>query len=78
MRPGTALNCEDGIVFADEALRASLAERHPAVAARIEARRAFVRDVLGIELKPSILPTSSVPLILPPCWLTPERVFVAG
>jgi len=34
--------------------------------------------VLGIELKPSVLPTSSIPLILPPCWLAPERVFVAG
>ncbi len=78
MRPGTALNCEDGIVFADEGLRAALAGRHPAVAARIDARRAFVRDVLGIELKPSVLPTSSIPLILPPCWLAPERVFVAG
>jgi hypothetical protein len=78
MRPGRALNCEDGIVFADERLRADLAERHPTVAARIAARRAFVRDVLGIDLKPSILPTSNIPLALPPCWLTPERVFVAG
>lgn len=78
MRPGRALNCEDGIVFADEALRALLAERHPAVASRIDARRAFVRDVLGIDLKPSILPTANIPLILPPCWLQPDRVFVAG
>jgi hypothetical protein len=78
MKTGRALNCEDGIVFADAALRADLAARHPAVAARIDARRAFIRDTLGIDLKPSVLPTSSIPLILPPCWLTPDRVFVAG
>ena len=37
MRAGWALNCEDGVVFADAALRAELKARHPAVAQRIEA-----------------------------------------
>ena len=49
MRAGWALNCEDGVVFADAALRAELKARHPAVAERIEARRKFVRDELGIR-----------------------------
>ena len=48
MRAGWALNCEDGVVFADTALRAELKARHPAVVERIEARRKFVRDELGI------------------------------
>ena len=39
MRDGWALNCEDGIVFADAVLRAELKARHPAVVERIEARR---------------------------------------
>ena len=55
MRAGWALNCEDEIVFADAALRAELKARHPAVAARIEARRNFVRDELGIAITDSII-----------------------
>ena len=69
MRDGWALNCEDGIVFADAALRAELKAGHPAVVARIEARRNFVRDALGIAIRDSILPLSSPPLCLPPFWL---------
>jgi hypothetical protein len=71
---GQALNCEDPVTFADQALRAELERKHPGCHARIEARRAFMRDELGVELKPSILPLSSTPLYLPPFWLTPDRV----
>ena len=74
MRAGWALNCEDGVVFADAALRADLSARHPAVAGRIEARRKFVRDELGIPLRDSILPLSSTPLCLPPFWLAPGTI----
>jgi hypothetical protein len=76
MRAGSALNCEDGVVFADAALRAELKARHPAVAERIEARRQFVRDELGIPIKNSILPLSSTPLCLPPFWLAAGRLLV--
>ena len=74
MRAGWALNCEDGVVFADAALRAELKARHPAVAERIEARRRFVRDELGIAIKDSILPLSSTPLCLPPFWLASRAI----
>jgi hypothetical protein len=69
MRAGWALNCEDGVVFADAGLRAELKACHPTVAERIEARRRFVHDKLGISIKDSILPLSSTPLCLPPFWL---------
>jgi hypothetical protein len=78
MRTGWALNCEDGVVFADSALRAELAIRHPSVMSRIEARRAFVRDSLGVTIRESILPLSSTPLCLPPFWLAPRRLLVAS
>lgn len=78
MRAGWALNCEDGIVFADAALRAELKAHHPAVAERIERRRSFVRDKLGIIIKDSILPLSSTPLCLPPFWLAPGRLLARG
>jgi hypothetical protein len=74
VRAGWALNCEDGVVFADAALRAELKARHPAVVERIEARRKFVGDKLGIPIKDSILPLSSTPLCLPPFWLAPGRL----
>ena len=74
MRAGWALNCEDGVVFADAALRAELKSRHPALVARIEARRSFVRDELGIPIRDAILPLSSTPLCLPPFWLAPGQL----
>jgi hypothetical protein len=72
-----ALNHEDSVTFADAALRAELARLYPAVAARIAARRTFIREVIGIELKPSILPMSHAPLALPPFWLASDKIFTA-
>jgi len=71
---GWALNCEDGVVFAGEALRADLRARHPAAFARMEARQKFARDVIGAQVKDSILLLSSTPLCLPPFWLAPGRL----
>jgi hypothetical protein len=76
-RTGHALNCEDSVVFADERLRREIEERYPAVWQRIQKRRAFMRDKIGVDLKPSILPLSNTPLCLPPFWLAPEKLLVA-
>lgn len=69
MRTGWALNCEDAVTFADKALRDELRARHPAVADRFDARRAFVRDSLAIEVRDNVLLLSAIPLCLPPFWL---------
>jgi Xaa-Pro aminopeptidase len=66
-------NIEDGIALADEELRAAFADRYPAAWARIEARRAFMADALGIELHPDVLPFSNIPAYLPPFLLAPGR-----
>ena len=76
MKNGWALNCEDGVAFADEALRAELQAKHPEVLDRVNARRSFMADVLGVEVRPSILPLSSTPLCLPPFWLAPGMLVV--
>lgn len=76
LRAGLALNCEDPVVFADQALRSEIAARHPAVAERIARRRTFMRGVIGIDLKDAMLPLSSTPLCLAPFWLKPERLLV--
>ncbi len=71
---GWALNCEDPVTLADDALRAELRVLHPECFARIEARRAFMRSELGITPADSVLPLSSTPLYLPPFWLKPTQV----
>ncbi|WP_210526710.1 M24 family metallopeptidase [Rubellimicrobium arenae] len=76
MPDGAALNCEDAVAIADVDLRADLAARHPEVWARIEARRAFLRDSLGVTLRESLLPLSNIQLALPPFWLASEMLFV--
>ncbi len=76
MPAGQALNCEDPVIFADNALRADLAKTYPEVFSRIRARRNFMIDELGITVKDSILPLSSTPLCLPPFWLRPKLLLV--
>jgi hypothetical protein len=66
-------NIEDGIALADEQLRADFERKYPEAWTRIEARRAFMQDTLGIQLKPEVLPFSNIPAYLPPFWLSPHR-----
>jgi hypothetical protein len=71
--PYHTTNIEDGIALADEALRAAFAAKYPEAWSRIERRRTFMQEVLGIRLKPEVLPFSNIPAYLPPFWLAPER-----
>ena len=66
-------NIEDGIALADAPLRAALADRFPAAWARIEQRRRFMADQLGIDLHPDVLPLSNLPAHLPPFLLRPDH-----
>lgn len=64
-------NIEDGIALADTDLRAAFAAQYPEAWSRIQARRAFMTDVLGIRLRPEVLPFSNIPAYLPPYLLNP-------
>lgn len=66
-------NIEDGIALADASLRDDLADRFPEAWQRIERRRAFMADQLGIELHPDVLPLSNLAAHLPPFVLRPDR-----
>jgi hypothetical protein len=72
--PYHTTNIEDGIALADEPLRNALALNYPEAWQRIQQRRVFMQDVLGIHLKPEVLPFSNIPAYLPPYWLSPDRV----
>jgi hypothetical protein len=65
-------NIEDGIALADADLRADIARRHPGMWRRIEARRTFMAEQLGIDLHPDVLPFSNLPAVLSPYLLRPE------
>jgi len=71
--PYFTTNIEDGVALADASLRAALASAYPDAWARIQGRRRFMNDALGIELHPDVLPFSNIPAFLPPFLLRPER-----
>ena len=72
--PYYGANIEDGIALLDERGRAELRDKHPDVAGRIDARRAFMTDTLGIALKPEVMPLSNLAAVYPPFLLAPDRL----
>jgi len=70
-------NIEDGIAVADRALRDAFRARYPEAWDRIERRRTFMQETLGIRLGPDVLPFSNIPAYLPPFLLSPSRVMTA-
>jgi hypothetical protein len=66
-------NIEDGVALADESLRAAFAAAYPGAWNRIQARRRFMDDVLGISLHPDVLPFSNLAAHLTPFLLRPDR-----
>ena len=71
--PYHTTNIEDGIALADEDLRKAFWRKYPAAWDRIQKRRAYMRNTLGIKLKPEVLPFSNMPAYLPPFWLSAGR-----
>ncbi|MGV3489759.1 MAG: M24 family metallopeptidase [Devosia sp.] len=72
--PYFGANIEDGIALLDDWGRDQLREEYPDVWARTEARRAFMADVLGIRLKPEVLPLSNLAGAMPPYWQSPQVI----
>lgn len=71
-------NVEDGIALADADLRDSFARKYPQAWSRIQARRSFMAEKLGIHLKPEVLPFSNIPAYLPPFLLRSDRVMTVA
>jgi hypothetical protein len=71
-------NIEDGIALLDASGRDDFAEKYPDAWGRIEARRRFMAEVLGIRLKPEALPFSNLQGYLAPFVLDARRAFVQG
>lgn len=75
---GKCMNCEDTLALADAGLRAEVRTLYPEVWQRIQARRVFMQEQLGLHLAEEVLPLSDVNAYLPPFWLLPELVCVAA
>lgn len=69
-------NVEDTIAIVGEAGREALREKYPAVWQRISDRRSFMINVLGIQLKPEVLPFSNMPGCLQPFALDRGQALV--
>ena len=66
-------NIEDGVALADEPLREAFKSKYPESWKRIQARRTFMIETLGIKLRPEVLPFSNMAGWLPPFWLAPDK-----
>ncbi len=76
--PYHTTNIEDGIALLDVPMRQAFEKKYPEAWCRIQQRRAFMRDALGIHLQPEVAPFSNIPAYLPPFWLAPERALRVG
>ena len=59
-------------------MRDAFAAGYPDAWSRIQARRAFMADQLGIDLHPDVLPFSNIPAYLPPYLLRPGLAMTVG
>jgi len=67
-------NNEDGIIIAGEQLRDELKQKHPEVYARIMVRRRFMKEELGLELSPEVMPLSNLAGAYSPYLLSKDLV----
>ena len=65
---------EDGLVLADAELQQALSRQYPDTYARCLARRAFVREVIGIDLSDEVLPLSNTFALVPPYFLNYHHI----
>ncbi len=66
---------EDGIAIADELLREKLKKSYPKTWERMELRRAYLQQELGIRLKPELLPLSDMIGYMRPYLLNKTKAF---
>jgi hypothetical protein len=91
LRSGTALQCdiipatgtpyfttniEDGVALADESLRGAFAATYPDAWERVQGRRHFMTETLGIDLHPDVLPFSNLAAHLTPFLLRIDRAMI--
>lgn len=69
------ISCESGILLADESLRENIKKDYPEIWKRIEVRRNYMRQELGINLSDEIIPTSIATAFCRPFLLNKQQAF---
>ena len=76
--PYFTTNIEDGVALADESLRSAFSAKYPDSWARIQARRRFMTEMLGIQLHADVLPFSNLAGHLPPFLLRVDQAMTVA
>lgn len=67
---------EDGLAIADAPLRERIRHQYPAMWGRIDSRRSFMSDQLGVTLADEVLPFSNFPAMVVPFFRDPATTLV--
>lgn len=70
------VGAENGIALADKGLRDDIRREYPELWERIEKRRNYIKEVLGIQLSEEILPLSSTVAYFRPYLLNKRNAFI--
>ena len=71
-------NLEDGVVILDKEDREIFKDKYPEEMERIDKRREFIINQIGINLKPEVMPLSNIPCYLSPFILNFSKAVVAN
>lgn len=76
--PGySGASCEGGVVLADEQLRAVIQNEYPEMWSRMQARRSYLIEEIGIKLSEEVLPMSNAAAYYRPFFLNKESALSA-
>ena len=70
-------NAEDGVILMDSAMQTEMKHLYPQVWARMEQRKLYMRDILGIILKEDVFPMSDLCGYVRPFLLDKNRAFIS-
>ena len=70
-------NLEDGVVILNKKDREIFKDKYPEEMKRIDKRREFIINQIGINLKPEVMPLSNIPCYLSPYILNFSKAIVA-
>lgn len=71
---GLGVHVEDGVILADEKTREKIRELAPDSYERMLERQRFMREILGINIKDEVLPTSDLCGIFHPFYADLEWI----
>ncbi|WP_431224214.1 hypothetical protein ACQ86O_03985 [Serratia sp. L9] len=72
------VSAESTVLLADETLKRAIQTQYPPLWQRMQQRRQYLIETLGIKLSPDILPMCSTVAYLRPYLLDKDRAFVCG